>query len=152
VRGSPADAARAEIELPEAVSAEPSAATGLRPGRVERSVSTDSVTGEVTHRMYVDGGVFGNWGKFRLEDIGLEMAHVIERTYRVRPDEPNSAHASMTQSFEMARGDWQVTIRTGAEMSSTAESFELAAWLEAREGDTVLCRRDWRSSTARRLV
>jgi hypothetical protein len=145
-------AAEAGIDLPAAVSAEPSPATVLRQGRVERSVSTDPVTGEVTHRLYVDGGVFGDWGKFRLEDIGLEMGHVFERNYRIHPDEPNSARATMTQSYDMARGDWRVTIHAGAEMTSTGKAFELTAWLEALEGDTVICRRDWRSSIPRRHV
>jgi putative CocE/NonD family hydrolase len=145
-------AAEAGIELPEAVSAEPSPATVLRQGRVERSVSVDPVTGEVTHRLYVDGGVFGDWGKFRLEDIGLDMGHVFERNYRIQPDEPNSARATMTQSYDMARGDWRVTINAGAQMTSTGKAFELTAWLEALEGDTVVCRRDWRSSIPRRHV
>jgi putative CocE/NonD family hydrolase len=145
-------ATQPRIELPEAVSAKPSPATVLRQGRVERSVSTDPVTGEVTHRLYVDGGVFGDWGKFRLEDIGLEMGHVFERNYRIHPDEPNSARATMTQSYDMARGDWRVTINAGAEMTSTGKAFELTAWLEALEGDTVVCRRDWRSSIPRRHV
>jgi hypothetical protein len=145
-------AAAAGVELPEAVSAEPSPATVLRQGRVERSVSAGPVTGEVTHRLYVDGGVFGDWGKFRLEDIGLEMGHVFERNYRIHPDKPNSARATMTQSYDMARGDWRVTINAGAEMTSTGKTFELTAWLEALEGDTVVCRRDWRSSIPRRHV
>jgi uncharacterized protein len=145
-------AAQARIELPEAVAAEPSPVTVLRQGRVDRSVSTDPETGEVTHRLSIDGGVFGNWGKFRLEDIDLEMGHAFERNYRIHPDKPNSARATMTQSYEMARGDWRVTIKTGAEMTSTGKTFELTAWLEAREGDTVACRRDWRSSIPRRQV
>jgi putative CocE/NonD family hydrolase len=145
-------AAGAGVELPEAVSAKPSPATVLRQGRVERSVSADPVTGEVTHRLYVDGGVFGDWGKFRLEDIGLEMGHVFERNYRIHPNDPNSARATMTQSYDMARGDWRVTIHAGAEMTSTGKTFELTAWLEALEGDTVVCRRDWRSSIPRRHV
>jgi hypothetical protein len=37
-------------------------------------------------------------------------------------------------------------------MTSTAGHFELAAWLEALEGDTVICRRDWRSSIPRRQM
>ena len=65
--------------LPEAVSAPPSPATVLRKGRVERSVTIDQITGEVSHRLYVDGGVFGDWGKFRLDAIGLEMSHVFEQ-------------------------------------------------------------------------
>jgi uncharacterized protein len=145
-------AAEAAIELPEAVSAQPSPATVLRQGRVERSVSADPVTGDVTHRLYVDGGVFGDWGKFRLEDIALEMGHVFERNYRIHPNEPNSARATMTQSYDMARGDWRVSINAGAEMTSTGKTFELTAWLEALEGDTVVCRRDWRSSIPRKHV
>ena len=135
--------------LGEAVCAEPSPATVLRQGRVERSVVADPVTGEVTHRLYVDGGVFGDWGRFRLEGIGLSMGHVFERRYSIRPDEPNSARAVMTQSYETGRGEWQVKIEAGAEMTSTPGAFELAAWIEAFEGDTVVCRRDWRSSIPR---
>ena len=58
-----------------------------------------------------------------------------ERNYRIHPDDPNSARATMTQTYEMARGDWQVRINAGAEMTSTATTFELSAWLEAFEGD-----------------
>jgi len=144
--------AAAPVELPEAVCAEPSRVTVLRQGRVERSVVQDPASGEVTHRLYVDGGVFGDWGRFRLEDIGLEMGHVFERNYRIHPDDPNSARATMTQSYDMARGDWRVQIKAGAEMTSTAGHFELTAWLEALEGDTVICRRDWRSSIPRRQM
>jgi uncharacterized protein len=147
-----ADQAAPPVELPEAVCAEPSPATVLRRGRVERSVVRDPASGEVTHRLYVDGGVFGDWGRFRLEDIDLEMGHVFERHYRIHPDDPNSARATMTQSYDMARGDWRIQIKAGAEMTSTAGHFELTAWLEALEGDTVICRRDWRSSIPRRQV
>jgi hypothetical protein len=127
----------------------PSPATVLRQGRVERSVTTDQITGNVTHRLYVDGGVFGDWGKFRLEAIDLEMGHAFERIYSIHPEVPNSARATMTQSYEMGRGDWQVRVNAGAEMTSTADTFELTAWIEAFEGDTALCRREWRSSIPR---
>jgi putative CocE/NonD family hydrolase len=137
------------VALPDAVSSVPSPATVLRQGRIERSVTTDQITGNVTHRLYVDGGVFGDWGKFRLEAIDLEMGHVFERIYSIHPDAPNSARATMTQSYEMGRGDWQVRVNAGAEMTSTADTFELTAWIEAFEGDTALCRREWRSSIPR---
>jgi len=77
------------------------------------------------------------------------MGHVFERIYSIHPDAPNSARATMTQSYEMGRGDWQVRVNAGAEMTSTADTFELTAWIEAFEGDTVLCRREWRSSIPR---
>lgn len=121
----------------------------LREGRLERSVTLDQVSGEVTHRLYIDGGTFGPWGKLRLEATGIEMSHVYDRIYRIRPDDPNSAQAIMTQSCEMGRGDWQVRIETYAQMTSTRDTFELEAWVEAREGDSLLCRREWASSVPR---
>jgi uncharacterized protein len=135
--------------LPEPAAATPSPATVLREGRVERSVTTDPLTGEVNHRLYTDGGVFGAWGKFRLEDIGLEMSHAYERNYRIHPANPNSAVATMTQTYEMARGTWQTRIDAGAEMRSTVTTFELSAWMEAFEGDKSVCRRQWSASIPR---
>ena len=93
--------------------------------------------------------MFGDWGKFRLDDIGMEMGHVYERTYSIGPDDPNSARAVMTQSYEMGRGDWQIRVDAGAEMTSTPTSFELDAWIEAYEGDESVCRREWKASIPR---
>jgi putative CocE/NonD family hydrolase len=148
----PEPPSKTPLQLPEAVASEPSPATVLRQGRVERSVTTDQITGYVSHRLYVDGGVFGDWGKFRLEGIDMDMGHVFERIYSIHPDDPNSAHATMTQSYEMGRGDWQVKITAGAEMTSAATSFELTAWIEAFEDDAVICRREWRSTIPRTHV
>ncbi|MFI4891253.1 MAG: CocE/NonD family hydrolase [Steroidobacterales bacterium] len=146
----PSSMAAAARPFASPVSATQCPVTTLRKGRIERTVATDQISGEVTHRLFIDGGVFGDWGKFRLDDIGMDMAHVFERIYSIRPDDPASARASMTQTYEMGRGDWQVTIRTGATMSSTPATFELDAWLEAYDGDARICRREWRSSIPRR--
>jgi uncharacterized protein len=135
--------------LAEPASARPSPATILRKGRVERTVTLDQVSREVTHRLYVDGGVFGDWGKFRLDDIQMDIGHVFERIYCIKPDEPNSAHASMTQSYDMGRGDWQIKVLAGADMTSTASTFELKAWIEAYEGGQSIFRKDWSSSIPR---
>jgi len=142
-------AAEPPHRLPPAVSAEPSPVTILRQGRVERSVTTDQITGLVSHRLFIDGGVFGDWGEFRLDAIDLSMGHVFERIYSIHPDEPNSARARMSQTYEMSRGAWRITIKAGAEMTSTAATFDTTAWLEAFEGDARVCRRDWRSSIRR---
>ena len=135
--------------LPAPVCAPPSAVTILRKGRIERTVTLDQLTQEVSHRLYVDGGVFGDWGKFRLDAIGMDMGHVYERIYSIKPDDPNSARAMMTQSYEMGRGEWQIKIDAGATMTSTAASFEIAAWIEAFESGAPVCRREWKSSIPR---
>src|SRR5579862_1377739 len=142
----------APLAYPPPIAAPASPVTLLRKGYVERSVSLDQVTGEVSHRLRTDGGVFGDWGKFRLDDIGLEMSHLYERIYRIKPDDPDSAEATMTQTYEMGRGTWQTRVKASARMSSTSGHFELEAWLEAYEGETRVCRRDWKSRIQRKNV
>jgi uncharacterized protein len=143
----PAGAASHPLSPPASAVASP--ITVVRPGRIERTMTLDQLSGEVTHRLYIDGGVFGPSGKFRLEDIGVELAHVFERIYRIKPGEPNSAHATMNQTYETARGDWRVRIEAGATMTSTAATFELRAWVEAYEADQSLLRKDWSASIPR---
>ena len=108
--------------------------TTLRKGSNERTITIDQVTGEIRHRVYVDGGVFGDAGKIRLEAIGLEMAHMLEDISSIRPDDPCSAKLSSRQSFEMGRGDWQVRIETTALMTSTPTTFEIDSSVAAYEG------------------
>jgi uncharacterized protein len=142
-----ADARVAPLPPPEA--APPSGMSLLRQGRLERSVTLDQLSGEVTHRLFIDGGTFGPWGKLRLDAPGMEMSHVYERLYAVRPEDPLSARAVMIQSCELGRGSWQVRIDARAEMTATRATFELDAWVEAREGSQLLCRREWKASIAR---
>ena len=138
--------------LPEPASSTPSPLTVVRGGRLERSVSIDQVTGRVNHRLYVDGGTFGPTGKIRLETPGVEISHVSERNYSIHPDDPNSAHASMTQTCEVGRGAWQTRIETYAQMTSTPATFEVCAWIEAFEADASVCRREWKTSIPRKLL
>ena len=138
--------------LPQPASATPSPLTVVRSGRLERSVSIDQVTGRVNHRLYVDGGTFGPTGKIRLETPGVEISHVSERNYSIHPDDPNSAHASMTQTCEVGRGAWQTRIETYAQMTSTPAAFEVFAWIEAFEADASVCRREWKTSIPRKLL
>ena len=65
---------------------------------------------------------------------------------------PNSAHAAMTQTYEMGRGDWQITVRAGADMTSTAASFDLSAWIEAYEGEKSVFRKEWSSKIPRHNI
>lgn len=138
--------------LPKPAAGPISAVSIAREGKLERSVSIDQVSGRVNHRLYVDGGTFGPTGKIRLEIPGVEISHVSERNYSIHPDDPNSAHASMRQTCEIGRGTWQTRIETYAQMTSTPTTFELDAWVEAFEGETSVCRREWRTSIPRQLL
>jgi len=74
------------------------------------------------------------------------------RTYSIHPNDPNSARAVMTQTYEMGRGSWQIRIKTGAKMTSTRTTFELDAWLKAYEADKSVCRREWPATVPRKLL
>jgi hypothetical protein len=115
-------------------------------------VSIDQITGRVNHRLYVDGGTFGPTGKIRLEAPGVEISHLYERNYSIHPGDPNSGHASMTQTCEIGRGSWQTRIQTYAQMTSTPATFEVFAWIEAFEADASVCRREWKTSIPRKLL
>jgi len=137
-------------ELPPPRAAASTSLTTLRAGRLERSLTINQLSGEVTHRLFIDGGVFGPCGKLRLESIGAELAHVSERVYRIHPDDPTSAQALMRQTYEMREGAWQIRIEAGACMSCTETHFELQGWVEAFEGERLLKRKEWRERIARR--
>lgn len=127
-------------------------AAGLRrlaPGRVERDIRVDQLTGEITHRAFCDGGVFGPIGRILIEEIGLETHHVTERIFRIRPDDPSSAHYLMKQSYELARGGWRVRIDIHNEVTSDDTHFHVTSHVEAREGDVLIHRKDWKESIPR---
>jgi putative CocE/NonD family hydrolase len=145
-----APSGEADLAQPPPVAGPASPLATVRPGSVERSVTFDQLTGEVVQRLYIDGGVFGDCGKIRLDDIDLEMAHVTERIYRIKPDDPNSAKARMTQTYEMGRGKWQIRIQAGAEMTSSVDEFHLHSWLEALDGEVSVFRTSSTQSFPRR--
>ena len=144
------DAGLAAFAPPE--QATPMKTTTLRKGRIERTVVRDAAGGETCHRLFIDGGVFGDWGKFRIDDIGLEMGHVFTRELAIREDDPLSARATMVQSYETGRGDWRVRIEARARMTSSAAAFHLTADLDAYEGETRVFSRTWTAEVPRNGV
>ncbi len=109
----------------------------VRPGRRERTVSRDNITGETTFLMVDDDG------RVRLEAIDLEVASTKWHEFRVRDEDPLSAHAETRWTKEMGRGDWQVSTRTRVVMTATATEFRLTGELDAWEGEERVFSRNW---------
>jgi uncharacterized protein len=118
--------------------------TELRPIRVERTVEHDVASGEVVHTVVSESGPFGAGGPGRLEDVELDVAHESTRRYRIRGDDPLSARADVVQRMTLRRAAWEVTVVTSANLSATADHFELDARLEAFEGATRVRSRTWK--------
>ena len=144
------DAGLAAFAPPE--QATPTKTTTLRKGRIERTVVRDAVGGETCHRLFIDGGEFGDRGKFRVDDIGLEMQHVYTRELAIRDDDPLSARATIVQSYETGRDDWRVRIEARARMTSSKAAFHVTADLDAYEGETRVFSRSWSADVPRNGV
>lgn len=117
--------------------------TTLKDGAIERTTTFDHVSGEVVARVYIDGGVFGPIGRIRLDDTGTELGDISERIYRVHPDDPLCASATMDQTSDIRRDDWHVRIHTKARMTASATGFHLTASVTCWDGDTQFHHVDW---------
>lgn len=120
----------------------PGPSARLREGAFERSLSVDLTTDTHAARMFSDGGVFGPVGKMQLE-TGTAMSDVSDRVYSIRPDDPLSAKATMTQESAFERGEWVARIKTYAEQTASETAFHLIARVECWDGDTLFHKVEW---------
>ncbi len=115
----------------------------VRKGSMERSLRTDLTTGEHSARVFLDGGVFGPVGRIRLDETGTEMGDISDRIYRIHADDPLSCRATMDQESHFRRDDWDVRIKTTAEMTASVTDFHLRASVTCWDGDKEFHRVDW---------
>jgi len=141
---SPDDAGLAPFQPPEA--APPPAYRVLRNGTRSREVREDLTTGETVMTIRRDRSAY------HLDDIDLTVDAGGVEHYRMRPDDPLSAHAEATWSYRMTRPGWDVRTETRTQLTSTADSFLLTASLDAYEGETRIFARTWQSRIPRDLV
>ncbi|WP_209507938.1 MULTISPECIES: CocE/NonD family hydrolase [unclassified Ruegeria] len=112
--------------------------TNVRSGSMERSVHTDLTNGGVTHRYFLDGGVFGPVGDIRLDDTGTVLSDMSDRRYTIQPGAPLSAVATMEQTAGFDREGWSAKIWTHSEQRATATEFHLTARLKAWSGADLI--------------
>ncbi|MFC3616596.1 CocE/NonD family hydrolase [Lutimaribacter marinistellae] len=116
--------------------------TRVRDGAMERSVHTDLTTGEITHRFFLDGGVFGPVGDMRLDEIGTVLSDISDRRYTIRADDPLSARATMEQTASFTRDDWQARIHCFAEQTASATEFHLLSRVTCWSGEELIFERE----------
>ena len=139
-----------DLGPPEA--APPVPMTVLEPLDVTRRIERDPMSGETVVRVVCDGGAMSPVRRVRLDPIGTVIGHRLERTYRIRDDDPSSASAELRQRFEMERGGWNVVIETGTTMTATPEEFRLECTGRAFEGERLRYDRGWSIRKARDLM
>ncbi len=145
----PARAPRAEdasVRLPPPEAAPPARKTVLREGASVREAGRDIGTGERFWRAVEAPS------RVRIEAIGTEIEVESGTEYRIRDDDPLSARMEMVRLHSVRRGAIETRMRLHAMMQGTGTEFVVEARLEAFEGETLVCRRDWREAIRRDLA
>ena len=121
----------------------------VKSGKVERDFKIDLTTGEVTHRVFIDGGVFGPVGEVFFNEINTSFHDVSERCYRIHPKDPLSAKAEMKQTRRIKKENLDIFLETWSYQTSTVENFIIKAWCKCWENGKLVHSKDWDYSVAR---
>lgn len=116
----------------EPVTGPPEAMTEVVPGRWERTMTTDSATGETVITNISDGG------RHRLDAIGLEMRAAGEDSVGIREGDPLSCWAESRRTSEQGRPGWEIRIEGKVRLTATQDDWLLTGSLEAYENGTLV--------------
>jgi len=132
-------------------SGRPAPMTQIGKGSFRRYSLQDHVTGETIYITEGVGGLFGE-GILRYDEIGTELSQSLKRELVIRDDDPLSARYAITQSYEMGRDGWRISVRTHTEMRSDRNNFYLSGSLTASENGNDVGERRWTETIRRDLV
>ncbi len=122
----------ADVRFEPAEIAEPVPSTELRPGRTEKTVTDDLVTGVRTIRLHGDDGVT------RIDDRGIVTASSATDVFTIHPDDPLTARLVSEYRWAVKSGPADVETFARTELSADATHFHLTWRLEAREGGHIV--------------
>ena len=91
-------------------------------------------------------------GRRRDANHGMVKGGRTVRTYRIHPDDPESAAVEARRTVTMARDDWRVRTEIVTSQRCDREHFHVEGRLEAFDGDKCVFSREWRDSVPRDLV
>jgi putative CocE/NonD family hydrolase len=132
------------FEPPE--SAPPVQQTVLQAPNNQRTLLINQATREQTLNIVDD------FGRYRINEHGLEYAACARETYRIQPNDPLSAVQECHWTERRARGDWSVRTETYSKMTASKTHWHVTGRLEAYRGDALVFSKDWDEKVKRRLV
>ncbi len=126
--------------------------TQLRPAPLKRTIERNLASNETVYTIFSDAGDFDGAALARVSAIDLDVGYLMLKRFRIREDDPLSAHAEVRQRTLLRRREWSVRIETHTQLSATKEAFRVQAELNAYEGNELFFSRSWDESIARALV
>nr|ART90351.1 Mll5128 protein [uncultured bacterium] len=110
-----------------------------------RELTRDQATGEVRLKIVDD------FGRYTIEEHGMQTWACGRENYSIRPDDPLSARQECHWTEERVRGDWNVRTETYSAMTATKTHWHVTGRLEAFENDKLILTRSWDEKVKRRL-
>jgi putative CocE/NonD family hydrolase len=147
----PNDEALPVFAPPEAA-ASTSSRTPLAPPRFVRSIERDLTTNEVIYQLISEGGDLETAAVARIEEIDLDLAHTVERRFRIDEQDPLKARTEIAEHMMLRRGEWKIEVSARTELTANTERFRLRAWLTAHEGGDEIFSREWDEHIDRDLL
>jgi uncharacterized protein len=87
-----------------------------------------------------------------LADIGTTMSGGSDWHMSIREGDPNSSIWKLEWFSRLKRNEWDTTLRSTLELSSTAEEFRIKESIHALEDDKVVFERQWDNTIRRDLL
>jgi hypothetical protein len=144
VRPPSRDEVSPRFKAPE--SAPPFGRTALAPGGRNRIIHTDLGKRETVVE------ITDSSGRNRYDEIDLIAEARSTERYSVVEDDPLSASAEVTWTWEFERKDWKIRTETRTHVSCTKREFIVRASIEAYEGETKVFEREFEERVKRNGV
>jgi len=144
------DAALPAFEDPETAPNVP--VTQVSTGYFRRRVERDLLSGAIHSIVEADGGFFGHDGTVRIDPIGIEVSHQLDRCYTIHDDDPLCASYRFDQSTGFARDGWRIRVDVKSRLWSDATHLISEAEVDAFHNDEVVSSRRWSRKFRRDLL
>lgn len=120
---------------------------------LRRSIERQPMSGHTTVTLAgKGGGLLGPVAHYRIDPIGTEMAHSIEKKLDIDDDDPLSTRAEVRQTMNMGRKGWCISIDVGTVLTCDAKYFYVEADATASLNGKKVSQRRWSTKHRRNLL
>ncbi len=133
-------------EFAPAQAAKPVKLTELEKPKNSRTIEINQATGETVLK------INDNFGRYVIDEHGLEYASCGREKYSIMPNDPLSAVQECHWTEENARGNWRVRTETFSKMTATKTHWHITGRLEAYESDKLIYSKEWNKKIKRQLA
>ena len=142
---------RPETEAPLPDFAPPEGAAALEtktiePGGGQRTRSIDYATGEETYERFDDTGLVTHL------HTGITLRAMSRETFRIHPDNPNSATGTCRWEKSFSRDEWHTELVAEVSVAALKDVWRVTASLIAQDGKGIVVEKSWSEDVPRDLV